>query len=71
MWSPRAFGLPVVSSQQPVVTPVFDARSTADLLLTVARGLPAAAKALPWTDEVAFLKETIGQLPAGAIPGRR
>jgi anaerobic selenocysteine-containing dehydrogenase len=64
-----SFDLPVVSSQQPVVVPVFDARSTADILLTVARGIPAAAQALPWDDEVAFLKETIAQLPAAAYGG--
>jgi anaerobic selenocysteine-containing dehydrogenase len=64
-----SFDLPVVSSQQPVVVPVFDARSTADILLTVARGIPAAAKALPWDDEVAFLKETIAQLPTAAYGG--
>jgi anaerobic selenocysteine-containing dehydrogenase len=64
-----SFGLPVVSSQQPVVTPAFDARSAGDVLLTVARGVAAAATALPWADEVAFLKETVGQLPAGAAGG--
>jgi anaerobic selenocysteine-containing dehydrogenase len=64
-----SFGLPVVGSQQPAVTPVFDARSAADVLLTVARGIPAAAKALPWADEVAFLKETVGHLPAGTAGG--
>jgi anaerobic selenocysteine-containing dehydrogenase len=64
-----SFGLPVVSSQQPVVAPVFDARSTGDVLLTVARGIPAAARALPWVDEVAYLKETITQLPPGAAGG--
>jgi anaerobic selenocysteine-containing dehydrogenase len=63
------FGLPVVGSQQPVVTPVFDARSTADVLLTIAKSLPAAAQTLLWADEVAFLKETIGKLPAGAAGG--
>jgi anaerobic selenocysteine-containing dehydrogenase len=63
------FDLPVVGSQQPVVTPVFDARSTGDVLLTVARGIPAAATALPWRDEVAFLKETIPQLGPGAAGG--
>jgi anaerobic selenocysteine-containing dehydrogenase len=63
------FDVPVVSSQQPVVTPVFDARSTGDVLLTIARGIPAAAQALPWADEVAFLKEVIGQLPPGAAGG--
>lgn len=63
------FDRPVVSSQQPVVSPVFDSRSTADILLTVARGIPAAAQVLPWADEVAFLKETVGQLGAGAAGG--
>jgi anaerobic selenocysteine-containing dehydrogenase len=61
-----SFGLPVVGSQQPVVTPVFDARAAGDMLLTIARGIPAAAKTMPWADEVAFLKETITQLPPGA-----
>jgi anaerobic selenocysteine-containing dehydrogenase len=60
---------PIVGSQQPVVTPVFDARSTADVLLTVARGIPAAAAALPWPDEVAFLKELVTDLPPGAAGG--
>jgi anaerobic selenocysteine-containing dehydrogenase len=64
-----SFGLPTVSSQQPVVTPVFDARATGDVLLTVARGIPAAATAMPWADEVAFLKDTITKLPAGAFGG--
>jgi anaerobic selenocysteine-containing dehydrogenase len=63
------FGLPVIGSQQPVVQPVFDARSTADVLLTVARGIPAAAGALPWADEVAYLKETVAHLPPGAAGG--
>lgn len=64
-----SFELPVVSSQQPVVTPVFDSRSSADILLTAARGIPAAAAALPWADEVAFLKEMVGQLGPGAAGG--
>jgi anaerobic selenocysteine-containing dehydrogenase len=63
------FGLPVIGSQQPVVQPVFDARATADVLLTVARGIPAAAGALPWADEVAYLKETVAKLPPGAAGG--
>lgn len=63
------FDVPVVSSQQPVVTPVFDSRSTADILLTVAKGIPAAAQALPWPHEVAFLQDTIAQLGAGAAGG--
>jgi len=64
-----SFDVPVVGSQQPIVTPVFDARSTGDVLLTLAKGIPAAAKALSWADEVAFLIESIGQLPAGAAGG--
>jgi anaerobic selenocysteine-containing dehydrogenase len=64
-----AFDVPVVSSQQPVVTPVFDTRATADVLLTVAKGLPAAAKVMVWSDEVAMLKDAITQLPAGVNGG--
>ncbi len=64
-----SFGLPVVSSQQPVVQPFTDVRSTGDVLLTVARGIGPAAQALPWSDEVAFLQESIGQLPPGANGG--
>ena len=63
-----AFDTAMVSSQQPVVTPLFDARSAADVLLTAAKGIPAAAKALPWTDEVAYLKEMVAQLPPGSLP---
>jgi len=63
------FGVPAVSSQQPVVMPVFDARSTADVLLTVARGIEPLSAALPWSDEVAFLKDVIASLPAGAFGG--
>jgi anaerobic selenocysteine-containing dehydrogenase len=60
---------PIVSSQQPVVTPVFDTRATADIVLTIARGLAASAAQLPWLDEVALLKEVITQLPPGAQDG--
>lgn len=63
------FDRPAVGSQQPVVSPVFDSRSTADILLTVAKGLPAAAGSLPWQDEVAFLKETVAGLGPGASGG--
>jgi len=63
------FGMPVISSQQPVVTPVFDVRATGDVMLTIARGIPAAAKALPYGDEVAYLKDIVAKLPAGANGG--
>lgn len=67
--TPAQGGLPVVSSQQPVVGPLHDARSTADVLLTVARGIGAAAAALPWADEVAFIRERVTALPAAAYGG--
>ena len=63
------FGIPVISSQQPVVVPFTDSRATGDVLLSVARGIPATAKALPWTDEVEFLKEMVNQLGPGAAGG--
>ncbi|MEJ2597548.1 MAG: molybdopterin-dependent oxidoreductase [Anaerolineales bacterium] len=63
------FGVPVISSQQPVVTPVYDNRATADVLLAVAQAIPAAASALMWKDEVAFLKDTFAKLPVGAPGG--
>jgi anaerobic selenocysteine-containing dehydrogenase len=66
---PAFGGMPVVSSQQPVVGPFHDVRPTGDVLLTAARGIPAAAAALPWTDEVAFIKERITALPKGAQGG--
>jgi anaerobic selenocysteine-containing dehydrogenase len=62
-------GLPVVSSQQPVVGPLYDVRPTGDVLLTASKGIPAAAQALPWTDEVAFIKEMVSALPKGASGG--
>lgn len=67
--TPALGGMPVVSSQQPVVGPLHDVRATGDVLLTVARGLAGAAQALPWEDEVAFLRERITALPAGAFGG--
>jgi anaerobic selenocysteine-containing dehydrogenase len=63
------FGVPVVSSQQPVVTPVYDNRATADVLLAVAQAIPAASSTLKWKDEVSFLKDTFSQLPPGEIGG--
>jgi anaerobic selenocysteine-containing dehydrogenase len=63
------FGQMAVSSQQPVVTPVFDSRSTADIMLQVARGFTKASASLPWPDEVAMLKDAVSQLPAGSING--
>ncbi len=64
--TPGFQGMPVVSGQQPVVGPLYDIHATGDVLLTWAQGLPAAAQALSWTDEVAFIKAMIAQLPPGA-----
>ncbi|MEJ2211514.1 MAG: molybdopterin-dependent oxidoreductase [Anaerolineae bacterium] len=63
------FGLPIVGSQQPVVSPVFDARSTADVLLTVGQGMSAAAAQMPWNDEVAMLQEMVAGLGPGQAGG--
>ncbi len=63
------FGLPMVSSRQPVVTPVFDTQATADILLTAASGIPGAKDSLPWADEAAFVKERITSLGPGAPGG--
>ena len=65
--SPSFSGLPVVSSQQPVVPSLYDIRATADVLLAVAQRTPAAAQALPWADEVEFLQSVLSNLPAGAM----
>jgi len=51
---------PVVSSQQPVVRPLFDTRATADVILALADKLGGdIAKALPWRNEVEFLKQIV------------
>lgn len=63
------FGLPIVGSLQPVVPTLLNTRATGDVLLALAARLPAAATALPWTDEVAYIKEVIGRLPPGAAGG--
>jgi anaerobic selenocysteine-containing dehydrogenase len=65
--SPGA-GKPAVSSQQPVVRPLYDTRSTGDVFLAVAERLGGeAAKALPWTDEVAFLQELSTELHGSSL----
>jgi len=64
-----SFGVPVVNSQQPVVQPLYNTRATGDVLLEVAKGIPAAAAALPWPDELSFLRERIAALPPGVFGG--
>ena len=54
---------PVVSSQQPVVRPLYDTLSTANVLIELAARLGGKpAEALPWTDEASYLEETVGEL---------
>jgi len=47
---------PVLSGAQPVVSPFFNTRATADLLIA------AAPQALPYTDEVAFIQSKLSAL---------
>jgi len=59
---------PAVSSQQPVVRPLYDTRSTADVLLALASRMGGeAAGALPWPDEVAYLEESSAELHGSSI----
>ena len=59
---------PVVSSQQPVVRPLYDTLSAADVLLGVAARLGGKpAEALPWQDEAAYLEATVGELYGSSL----
>lgn len=59
---------PVVSGQQPVVRPLYDTRATGDVLLALTNRLGGeAAIALPWTDEAAFVEETVTQLHGSSL----
>lgn len=59
---------PIVSSQQPVTRPLYDTRSTADVLLALAARLGGrAAEALPWTNEVDYLREQATALLGSSI----
>jgi len=59
---------PAVSSQQPVVRPLYDTRATADVLLALAARLgEKAAVALRWPDEVAMLQEIASDLHGSSL----
>jgi anaerobic selenocysteine-containing dehydrogenase len=59
---------PVVSSQQPVVRPLYDTRSTGDVMIALARRLGgAAAEALPWPDEAAYVEEVASGLHGSSL----
>ncbi len=59
---------PVVSSQQPIVRPLYDTRATADVLLALAARLgDKVAVALRWPDEVAMLQEIASDLHGSSL----
>lgn len=56
-------GVPVLSGLQPVVTPLYNTRSTVDVLLAAAQLAGGSfASALPFADEVEFLQSKISAL---------
>ncbi len=56
-------GQPVLSGAQPVVSPYYDTRATADVLLNAAQLAGGAfAEALPFSDEVQFIQSKIAPL---------
>jgi anaerobic selenocysteine-containing dehydrogenase len=59
----------LVSALQPVTRPIYDTRASVDVLLALARELGGdARKALPWPNEVDFLKDAVAALWDGASP---
>jgi len=59
---------PVVSSQQPVVRPLYDTNPTGEVLLGLAARLGGKpAEALPWQDEASFLQETVVELLGSSL----
>ncbi|MFV1958954.1 MAG: molybdopterin dinucleotide binding domain-containing protein, partial [Planctomycetota bacterium] len=58
-------GYPVLGIRRPVVEPLYDTRSTGDVLLEIARRLgPPIAKAFPWKDYRALMAFRLGGLQA-------
>jgi anaerobic selenocysteine-containing dehydrogenase len=58
----------LVTSQQPVMRPLYDTRASVDVLLALAQALGGAVReALPWPNEVDFLRETVNQLNDGSV----
>jgi len=59
---------PAVSSQQPVVRPIYDSRATSDVLLALAARLGGnMAQFLPWPDEAAFLEASASELQGSSL----
>jgi anaerobic selenocysteine-containing dehydrogenase len=60
---------PVISSQQPVVSPLYDTQATSDVFLALADSLGGAVKqALPWKNTVDFMKAVTGTLAGQLAP---
>jgi anaerobic selenocysteine-containing dehydrogenase len=54
---------PCISQYQPVASPLYDTRATADVFLTLASSLGGrTAQALPWSNEVEYLEQTSAEL---------
>ena len=59
---------PVVTGQQPVVRPLYDTRSTGDVLIALAQRLGgAAAEALPWPDAMTYVQEVASGLQGSSL----
>ncbi len=59
---------PTVSGQMPVVAPLYDTRSTAEVLINLAAVLGGkAAQALPWPDEVTFIHDVVTELHGSSL----
>jgi anaerobic selenocysteine-containing dehydrogenase len=60
---------PVISSQQPVVSPLYDTQATSDVFLALADSLGGPVKqALPWKNTVDFMKAVTGTLAGQLAP---
>jgi len=59
---------PVISSQQPVVRPLHDTRSTAGVLIELAARLGGdVAQALPWANEESYIQEIVTELHGSSL----
>ncbi len=54
-----SLGYPVVSLRQPVVEPLYDTRSTGDVLIQLAKAIGGSvADSFPWRDYLEFIRDT-------------
>lgn len=59
---------PAVSGMQPVVEPMREARSVADVLLALSNAIGGSlGEALPWSDEVEFLEQATSHLVGSSV----